>query len=687
MSIDRPPLSESELTDAFARVQENEGCAGVDGVTIARFAERLESECRALASEVNGGLYRALPLRRILVEKKPGSAATRTLLVPVIRDRVVQTAVARRLSRSFEEEFLEASFAYRPGRGVDRAVARIRMLRDQGYWHLVDADVKSYFDSVSFPVLEGQLAARGEPTWILQLVAEWIRCPAWDGERLRARSKGLPQGSPLSPLLANLYLMPLDTAVSARDWKLVRYADDFVVLTKTPEEAREALVLVEQQLKALRLELHPEKTRLASFDEGWRFLGVYFQKDEIWTPWKGQREAGRLVAIAPPMSAAALARFRQPRGAGVMEQALRRAGARHVATRSNRPEDKPVAYLYLTEQGSILRKSGDRFLVEHEDRIVLDLPYHKLEQILIFGNVQVTTQAMVELLEKGVDLSFFSWQGLYRGSLASRKGASIRDRMLQYEIWRDPERARQIARAVVGNKIANARGVVEWVAARRGQMKELAAIRDSITGVEGTLAGAATLDAIRGCEGAAAKAYFAGWAALNRSGFVWLGRSRHPPRDPINALLSLTYTLLTQEIGGLLEGDGLEPALGFLHELDGSRPSLALDLVEAFRHPIGDRLVLSLLERDLFASADFTHQEGGGVLLSAAALRRFLEYYERWMTSPRRVGQAEGATFRELVRRDARRFILFVRGQCELQLYRFGGEEDDGACDFSSVTI
>jgi CRISPR-associated protein Cas1 len=235
------------------------------------------------------------------------------------------------------------------------------------------------------------------------------------------------------------------------------------------------------------------------------------------------------------------------------------------------------------------------------------------------------------------------------------------------------------------------------LAARRNQLKELADVRDRLERLENSVAEApaATLDTIRGFEGAAARTYFEGWSVLNRSPFLWSGRSMHPPKDEINALLSLAYTLLTQELAGLLEAEGLEPALGFLHEFDGSRPSLALDLLEAFRHPVADRYVLSLLERGVFGREDFGSAESGGVLLAARALREFFGQYERWMQAPRRTGSVEGPPFRELLRREVRRFLLFLRGQAPLQPYRFGALEEDGAsavlekgaeCDISSVT-
>src|SRR5439155_2816737 len=139
------PFTPEQLWEAWERVRENAGCAGSDGVTVARFGERAHRALPRLIERVNEGWYRPFPLLKIVVEKHPGKPGTRTLLVPTVADRVLQTTVARHLSHSFEEEFLECSYGYRPGRSVDRAIARIRKCRELGYTYVVDADIHTFF--------------------------------------------------------------------------------------------------------------------------------------------------------------------------------------------------------------------------------------------------------------------------------------------------------------------------------------------------------------------------------------------------------------------------------------------------------------------------------------------------------------------------------------------------------------
>src|ERR1039458_97875 len=268
-------LTRDSVDAAWQHVADNEGGPGVDGITIERFCRQSQSELPELLLHAANGAYRARPLRQIVVQKHPGSQDTRTLLVPTVRDRVLQTAVARLLSRSFEEEFIESSYAYRRGRGVDRAIARIVQLRDYGYQHVVDADIASYFASVNHHLLLTALAAWPEvDDSVFALLKQWVHVVEWDGRSTTLIRRGIPQGSPISPLFANVFLTPLDLALSRGDHKLIRYADDLLILCRDDTQAGAALEATAAELLQLGLTLNREKTRLTSFADGFHFLGV-----------------------------------------------------------------------------------------------------------------------------------------------------------------------------------------------------------------------------------------------------------------------------------------------------------------------------------------------------------------------------------------------------------------------------
>ena len=541
---------------------------------------------------------------------------------------------------------------------MDRAIARIRKCRELGYVYVVDADIHSFFDRVDTDLLLERLGERQPGEAIMGLLRQWIHGCVWDGLHIQKLTRGIAQGSPISPLLANFFLEDFDRELEKSGRKLIRYADDFVVLARTAEDASQALTQSEQLLSQAHLELNREKTHIVDFAHGFRFLGALFEGDTIWVPWKNDRVKGRILFMAPPLPLGMRTRFELPPPQGAVEMALRRAEATTAAAHTAEPERSgDVANLYLTEQGAVLRKAGDRFLVEKDDEVLLDLPYHKLETVLLFGNIQVTTQALAELLEKGVNLSLFSRQGQFRGTLSPPRGKNIDLRVAQFDLYRDGARALLTARAVVKGKVANGVTVLRRYRARGapGAM-ETATFDERVAQLAQVAAAcdqAATVAAVDGVEGSAAHNYFELAMEYNKSGMAWPGRKKHPATDPLNALLSLTYTLLMHELTALIEGAGLDPYLGFLHQVDYGRPSLALDLMEAFRHPVGDRLVLTLANRETIGSDDF--RPGGerpGLFLAPAAMRRFFGEYERWMLDCGRTGsEGEGRpAFRDRLR-------------------------------------
>lgn len=653
-------LTPEVLLKGWERVQENGGCAGVDGVTVERFSRDLHGQLEVLRSRVESGNYRALPLLPITVQKKPGSMATRTLLVPAVRDRVLQTAVGRHLGRAFEDEFLDCSFAFRPHRSVNSAIARIRYLHDHGYKYVAEADIDSFFDRVDHDLLRERLAARVPEAGLRDLIDGWINAFRWDGHSIHPISVGIPQGSPISPLLANFFLSDFDLELEEAGLKLIRYADDFLILTQNRDQAVGGLEIARKRLDEIHLQLKAPKTTIASFEEGFHFLGAFFLGTDVWIPWGTHNQHRRVFAVPRPMSASLVEAWLRP-AATAIAQAFKAARHRVIGTPEDwHQEESDMAYLYLTEQGSVLRKMGDRLIVEKDDTILLDTPYHKLEAVLVFGNIQITTQAMAELLDAGIPVSLLSRQGMLRGSLQPPQGKNVLLRLAQFEVHRDPEKSMALARLTVSAKLANTAAVLAAFGDREeAHSAATAAALAQIAEARERVAAAATIEILDGIEGAAARLYFSVLMRRNKSVFEWPGRVRHPATDPINSLLSFGYTLVTNELASVAETSGLDSYLGNLHQLDYGRQSLALDLVEPFRAPLVDRLVMTVLNRRQFAPEDFEKGEGGGLYLESAASKRFLKEYETWMLHEPAGGVQKG--FRSALRDSVRSYASALR--------------------------
>jgi len=665
----RGVVSPEELQSAWERVRENNGCRGVDGVTVERFAHGAAGRLRELVTRIDQGVYRPMPLLRIEVEKKPGSPDRRKLLVPAIADRIAQTALARQLNRVWDEEFLETSFAYRRGHGVDSAIARVVQLRNRGWQWVVETDLVKFFDNVPQGLLLQEVAKEVEREQQYTLLRRWIHAEEWDGESVTRLRRGIAQGSPISPLLANLFLSVFDREVTALGHHIVRYADDFVALCETETKAAALLEWVRDWMARRQLTLHPDKTRVTSFAAGFNFLGPYFHGGEVYLKWKENKAHGRVKFMAQPMPARLLEKYRVPlRLEG--QEADRRAYTTWRRDLKAAEKEELVPYLYVTEAGSIVRKSGDRLLIERDGRMEADIPVHRLEHVCLFGNAQLTTAAMVELLERGVPVSLYTRTGRYRGRLQPPAAKNVDLRIAQYGLHQDAAKALDWGRKTVAAKIANGAWVLRRYDSRDGGGDSAGQAIERLDSLVARSGSAETVAELEGVEGAAAREYFTALMRFQTSAFQWPGRVQHPATDPINALLSLTYTLAMGELMGFGEAAGLDIYLGYLHQPDYGRPSLALDLLEPLRHPVCDRLVLALLQRKQFGPDDFeVHGDTGGMFLRAPALKEFFAAYEKWMAT-----KVRERRFRDLARDEVGRLAKALKGESDWTPIQWGND-------------
>lgn len=275
-------LNEYTLRSAFYQVARNEGAAGVDRVTVEMFERDLDDNLKNLCGELRKGAYQPQLIRRHYIPK-PGTQEKRPLGIPTVRDRVVQTALRMTLEPIFENEFAAQSYGFRPHRGCKDALRRVDELLKAGYTHIVDADLKSYFDTIPHDALMALVAEKVTDGRILALLRAFLKQGILDGPREWEPEQGSPQGAVVSPLLSNIYLNPLDHLMAQQGIEMVRYADDFVILCRTVEEAERALELVEEWTAKAGLTLHPTKTKIVDArTEGFDFLGYHFEKGTRW---------------------------------------------------------------------------------------------------------------------------------------------------------------------------------------------------------------------------------------------------------------------------------------------------------------------------------------------------------------------------------------------------------------------
>lgn len=267
------------LSAGFARVAANGGAAGIDHVSVDAFTDHRDTNLEHLAEDLRRGTYHPQAVRRVYIPKPDGTQ--RPLGIPTVRDRVVQAALRHVLEPIFERDFAEHSYGFRPRRSCRDALRRVDALLKAGHWYVVDADLKSYFDTIPHDRLLDRIRRKVADGRVLHLLEQFLHQGVLDGLEAWSPEQGTPQGAVLSPLLANLYLDPLDHLLDQHGLALVRYADDFVILCRTPEEAQRALALVHQWTSDNGLTLHPTKTRIVDVrQEGFDFLGYHFQRSK-----------------------------------------------------------------------------------------------------------------------------------------------------------------------------------------------------------------------------------------------------------------------------------------------------------------------------------------------------------------------------------------------------------------------
>lgn len=327
-----------------------------------------------------------------------------------------------------------------------------------------------------------------------------------------------------------------------------------------------------------------------------------------------------------------------------------------------------MSTLYVIEPGSRLEKEYGRLLVTKEDEVLLRAPLQNVSQVVLVGTVGVTTQALHALLEAGIPLFLVRRTGELLGRLAPPIGYNLPLRQAQYRRNDDPDFALTLARQIAAAKIHNQAVLAKRLARRKGSNHEgHAGARRNLAQLERAEEAArvcAQMDSLLGIEGGAANAYFEVYRRAFDPAWGFAKRIRRPPRDPVNALLSLGYTFLGYAMQTALEVVGLDPYLGYFHQEEYGRPALALDLIEEFRAPLVDSLVLGLINRRLLRQEDFEKKAGGGVHLRRRGLRVFLrEFEERMETEVTTPDIGRPLSYRKRFEVQARRMADLILGK------------------------
>jgi len=605
--------SSGRLLAAWSRVRANGGGSGGDGVTLSMFERNVERRIIALSADLRSGAYQPGPLRAVDIPKPAGGV--RTLRIPCIRDRVVQTAIHLVLGPGLEAEFEDASFGYRPGRGVADAVARVDRLRREGFEWALDADIDDFFDQIDHDALMARLAQSMTDGPLTSLIALTLAMAAPGG-------RGLAQGSPLSPLLSNLYLDRLDETLAGGGLRLVRYGDDFVVLARSRRGAEGARRLAERGLREIGLRLDPEKTRVVDFDTGMRFLGHLFVRSMVL---KSSRLDGDLAD-----SAQALADLGRAEAAGESARARRE---REAETRAAAGLAAAFKVLYVREPGRRVDMRNTAFAVRdpgpgggvYDDLLVL--PHQDIDRIELWPGATISEAATRHAMATGTLVAQVNGHGETLGWSAPALAPRADRHLAQAALLLDEARRLDLARRFVDGRIRNQRAALRRWNRKRADAA-VAKCAEALNRILRKLPTAANRAELLGREGEAAAQYWRAFARCLEQGFTLASR-RAEPAEPAAILLNFASGLLARDVSCALSRAGLHAGFGVLHETADGRDAAVFDLMEEFRAPLCESVVVSAINNRAVALGDFEPRPGGGWRLSRKAGDGLIRTYER----------------------------------------------------------
>jgi len=614
-----------------------------------------------LAARLRPGDSRVDPLHLRSLPKKNGGQ--RMLAVPPFAERVAQRAVVQVLAPALNKYFHRNSHGYRRGHSRHSAAGAIRQAWEAGYRHVFESDIEDFFTSVDWHDIEVRLRALYRHDPVVDHCLAWMRAPLISEGRKLTRVRGLPQGSPLSPLLSNLVLDDFDRDLAAKNFKMIRYADDFVVLCKDAARLEDAEAEVRRSLAELKLMLREDKTADTDFEQGFRYLGLYFKHGEVMDdppaqpfatgPGSNQHAWESSLALNPVEKAERV------------EQLVERLVGHAPVAPSPAGLEEVGALVAVTGKPSTVAISEGHLRVSREGEILMDRPVDTLESLVLVGPQHITTPALRGAMRRGVPVHFIRRSGEYLGVATSATHDTGRLALWRLQLDRllDTTHGLEPARELVAARIRNLREVL-----RRLPLDAQTA-RPRLKRAADKALEVGDIAELNGVEGEATREFFAGIRTILGSEWNFKRRQRHPALDPFNVLLDLGYSILYAHVDAALRADGLLPALGVYHQRRAGHAALASDMMEPFRHLV-ERTALHIIRKRMIAPENFSLRNGR-CEMEQTALRDYLRLLqERFVTGVTALGDERPRGLYGHLHRQNRSLIAWLREEGIFRPYR-----------------
>ncbi|MGR5453664.1 CRISPR-associated endonuclease Cas1 [Vibrio alfacsensis] len=557
-----------------------------------------QQACGSFRSKLNDLLnesYTAPPLTSF--ELSRNNRDTRTLLIAPFEDRVLQRATAQWLTPMLESLFSNRSYGYRPGRSRESAKEQICHLIRKGYRWVAESDIEKFFDKLDRKQIKSRLDGIFQDPPLTKAVMNWLAAPIAANGKHQSRPVGIPQGSPLSPLMANLVLDDFDNDMQSQGYQCIRFADDFIILCKTEAQAQRAMKAAEASLAEHGLSLNQNKTKIGPTEKGIEFLGYLFLNDLVIENRKEDTQQTEKL-----------------------KQSLTKAEVRLPSTTITSADKIDQAYqphsklVCIAGPRCVLSNDHQRLEIKRDKELIASLAWRQIRSLVIFGQHHITTPALTAALRHDIAVHFASPMGQYIGSAGNGRAPHGPNLWLkQVHHFGNEKLALLLSRTLVEAKIKNQ---AEVLRKRKLDHRHLLQLIHDIPFSKNS-------HELNGMEGHASQHYFQQLGDILPEWVNFKGRNRRPPLDPYNTLLSLGYTLLFGYCDSIARSDGLYPWQGFYHKQRSGHASLASDLIEPFRYEV-DRFAHKLLCQSQLSEGHFYYDHTSACKMEREARRWYL---------------------------------------------------------------
>jgi CRISPR-associated endonuclease Cas1/group II intron reverse transcriptase/maturase len=653
-------IDPQQLRIAWQQVRRGSRMAGVDGITVDWFASLYRDQLQQLQQQLHNDTYLPQPAKGFYLRKPSGGK--RLLGISAVRDRIVQRCLLQDLYCPLEDHFLDCSYAYRPGRGIKQSAWHYFELYQERPTWTVKADIAQFFDHLCHGLLRAALDGLDLDSPSREAVMQQVEAGIVIQGTLIRPTQGVVQGNILSGALANLYLSEFDRRCITSGYRLVRYGDDLVLACDSLSEAERVLQHIQNWLKQLYLSLQPDKTQIFAPDQPFSFLSYRFENGTLTEPPPPQLKNG----LARPYGATPKRRPVRPPSRAPRACSLKPPTPQCSTAPPAHYFADPMTTLYVTDQGAYLKARHSQFQVFHQHRLQMQVPVNRVTHVVLFGCCNLSHGAVRLALSRGISVTYLSNQGRYFGRLNRQGNAKVEYLARQVQCAADADFVRTQAETIVRAKLHNSRVLLLRLNRRRQTPEAITAI-DQLATLMDHLPLADSVEALLGYEGKGASVYFRGFGSLLKTEFQFTKRSKRPPQDPANSLMSLGYTLLSYNLYAFVEAIGLHSHFGNLHVTLDHRPGLVCDLMEEFRSPLVDSFVAYLINSSVLQPDDFTPpDERGGVYLHPDALRKFVKHWEnKLQTEMTHLTTGYRVTYRRCLELQVREYLACLLGDVE----------------------